>query len=402
MKYIAMTDANWRRLAITSMWVLASVLGTASASAADATPANTPKPVVDDDGTVHLPALTVPYSSLASGEAKRNVVSFVRVLEEHAAGQCGSFDDCLFKPSVKRLEASFPVKITPEFIGGVQTDVVIPAAGISKKNAGRVLVNLHGGGFIVGARFGGQAESIPIASLGGIKVITVDYRESPQYKFPAASEDVANVYRELLKQYRPENIGIYGCSAGGLLAGEVVAWFQTHQLPRPGAVGMFGSGASVPVQGDTNYLVTPLLGPAFGPQGLLAWPEDANGFVKIAPYFDVPGIDLKNPLVSPAFHPSVLAAFPPSLLITGTRDQALSVVVYTHAQLIKAGAQADLHIWEGAQHCAYASSMVDGGVPETRDAWNVIVKFFDKHLGSQILLGSMTKDHHHPLKGSSQ
>jgi acetyl esterase/lipase len=368
---------------MTSICIVASILGATGAWAQDTPRAGTQKPVVDDDGTVRLPPLTVPYSSLASPEAKHNFLSFVRVLEALGEDTCGAVDDCLTKPALERLEASFPVKITPEIIAGVQTDVVIPAAGISKKNAERVLINLHGGGFSGGARFGGQMESVPVSSVGEIKVITVDYREAPQYKFPAASEDVATVYRELLKRYRPGNIGIYGCSAGGVLSAQSVAWFQTHHLPRPGAIGIFGAGAEVLVQGDSNYLNTPLLGPGYGP--LIAkngfFPEDAAGYKEIVPYFDLPGVDLKDPLISPLFHPRVLAAFPPSQLITGTRDPGLSTVVYTHAQLVKVGVQAELHIWEGTHHCSFAAAMMDADVPESREALDVIVKFFDKHLG---------------------
>jgi acetyl esterase/lipase len=147
---------------------------------------------------------------------------------------------------------------------------------------------------------------------------------------------------------------------------------------------------------------TPLMGPAYGPQDHRTapppgasrsnaaktgapedrfFPEDENDFKELVTYFDLPSISLKDPLVSPAYHPSVLAAFPPSLLITGTRDANLSGVVYTHAQLIKAGVESDLHIWEGAHHCSYAGAMMYADVPETREALNVIVKFFDKHLG---------------------
>jgi len=41
----------------------------------------------------------------------------------------------------------------------------------------------------------------------------VDYREGPDNKFPAASEDVASVYRELLKSYKPQSIVCFrqGC-----------------------------------------------------------------------------------------------------------------------------------------------------------------------------------------------
>ena len=83
---------------------------------------------------------------------------------------------------------------------------------------------------------------MPIAALGRIKVVSLDYRQGPEHRHPAASEDVAAAYRELLKTYRPENIGIYGCSAGGMLAGMSVAWFQRHGLPRPGAVGILCAG----------------------------------------------------------------------------------------------------------------------------------------------------------------
>jgi acetyl esterase/lipase len=377
-----MKKSNRRRLVLkTSAWFLASVLGTAGAWADDAGRANAQKSVVDDDGTVHLPAVTVPFSSLASEEARRHFVAYVRGLELLATGKCGSMDDCLVKPVVKRLEASFPVKITQQTIAGIRTDIVVPAGGVSAKNANRILINLHSGGYyLLGGGPGAQMESIPVASLGAIKVVSVDYRLGPQNKFPAASEDVASVYRELLKQYRPGNIGIYGCSAGGILSAQAVAWFQTHNLPRPGAIGMFGAGGTLPVQGDSNYVNTPLMGPAYGPKDR-HYPEDADGFKKLLGYFDGPGIDLKDPLVSPAFYPSVLAAFPPTLLITGTRDANLSGVVYTHAQLVKAGADADLHVWEGAHHCSFAGAMVDADVPETREALDVIVKFFDKHLG---------------------
>lgn len=332
------------------------------------------KPVVDAAATVHVPAMSIPFSSLGSPEAKRNYLQFIRGFEALAAGRCGSLDDCLFKPGVARLRAAFAVEMTPQIIAGVQTDVIVPAGGVSRENARRVLLNLHGGGFIVGARYGGQMESIPISSIGRFKVITVDYREGPQHRFPAASEDVAKVYRELLKEYRPENIGIYGCSAGGMLAAQSAAWLQTQKLPRPGALGIFGSGAIVTRVGDSAFVTSMLSG--FPP------PPETNDPRHGMPYFDVSNIDLRGPLISPAFHPAVLAGFPPSLLVSGSRDPLLSGATYTHAQLIKAGVDADLHVWDGAAHCSFAQPIVDPDVPENREAWDVIVKFFERHLGT--------------------
>ena len=60
--------------------------------------------------------------------------------------------------------------------------------------------------------------------------------------------------------------------------------------------------------------------------------------------------DPNDSLVVPLRSQAVLSQFPPSLLISGTRDFALSSVVYTHSQLVKLGVEGDLHIWEGLGH----------------------------------------------------
>ena len=92
-------------------------------------------------------------------------------------------------------------------------------------------------------------------------------------------------------------------------------------------------------------------------------------------YFE--GADLHSPLVSPAVSPQVLAKFPPSLIITATRGSELSSAVYTHTQLVKNGAVAELHVWEGLFHGFFYNP----DVPESRDFYDVIVRFFDRSLG---------------------
>lgn len=333
---------------------------------------------IDADGVTHIPAMTVPYSALASDESKRAFLKATSGDTEFAAASknCKDItcerkvlDDVFMKPGVQRLRAAFAVTVTPERIGGVQTDVIEPEGGVAEKNRRRVLINLHGGGMQFGARFGGQQESIPIASLGNFKVVTVDYRMAPEHTFPAASEDVAAVYRELLRNYRPENIGVYGCSAGGYLAGQAVAWFQTHGLPRPGAVGFFGAGMA-DRRGDSAYVASPLMG------GGIA---DRKELEAINPYLK--GADSNDPMVYALKSPAIFKRFPPILFMTGTRDIALSDTVYTHAQLDKAGVETELHVWEAAPHCSFAQPVLDPTPPETREAWDVIIRFFDKHLG---------------------
>ena len=73
----------------------------------------------------------------------------------------------------------------------------------------------------------------------------------------------------------------------------------------------------------------------------------------------------------------MLAKFPPTLLITATRGFDYSAALYAHTQLVKAGVDADLHVWEGMFHGFFYNP----DVPESRDCYNVIVKFFDTRLG---------------------
>lgn len=70
--------------------------------------------------------------------------------------------------------------------------------------------------------------------------------------------------------------------------------------------------------------------------------------------------------------------FPPTLLVTATRDMAMSSALHTHRQLVKAGVVADLHVWDGLQHYFFA----DVDLPESQEAFRVMVDFFDRHLGA--------------------
>jgi monoterpene epsilon-lactone hydrolase len=337
------------------------------------------QPTIDDDGTLHVRGESIPYSGLASAEARRDYIrsfrSNERLSNESKSGETRiermreRLDQALIIPGLTRLRKVFPVEITPARIGGVQTDVIVPADGIAPSNRHRILINLHGGGFEVGARYGGQMESVPISSLGSIKVITVDYRMAPEWQFPAASEDVEKVYVELLKSYRPENIGIFGCSAGALLTGEATAWFLAKGLPLPGAIGLFGEGPFIGSFGDSNYMFTG------------GKPHVELKSVTQNPYLK--GVNWKDPLVSPAADGSILQKFPPTLLISGTRDVGLSQVVYTHSRLVDLGVDSALHIWEGAGHCSFAQPIVDPEVPENRQVWKVVTRFFDRHLGTK-------------------
>jgi acetyl esterase/lipase len=88
------------------------------------------------------------------------------------------------------------------------------------------------------------------------------------------------------------------------------------------------------------------------------------------------GKDPKDPLLSPVY--GDYKGFPPSILTTGTRDLLLSNTVRVHRKMRQAGVDAVLQVFEGQSHAHYYR---DVNAPETKEAFDEIAQFFDRHLG---------------------
>jgi acetyl esterase/lipase len=326
---------------------------------------------VSADAAAHIRALTVPFSNFATEEAR---TAYARLFAgDHHAPEADAdiamrraYYDHFNSALAHRAEEIYPVHIEAKVLGGVKVEVITPKEGVSAREHNRVLINLHGGAFLWGEGSGGEIESIPIASLGRITVITIAYRQGPEFKFPAASEDVTAVYRALLRDHKAKNIGVYGCSAGGILTAEAVAWLQKEHLPMPGAIGIFCASAGK-FGGDSVYLAPELAGQT-------PLPGSTEGKLTFSPYFS--DASLSDPLVLPMNSKSMLARFPPTLLIAGSRDFAVSAVYQTDLELTKAGVKTELHIWDGLWH----SFFNDPDLPESREMYSIVISFFDRHL----------------------
>jgi acetyl esterase/lipase len=366
----------------------AALLGAALGLRAAAAPAEAqqrnapPAPESAQEATVHVSAFDLPPSGFLGAETravlqrqKQEFEELTKICPYHppesvedVVAQRRCAEKHYYPAIIARYRERYKVAIEPKAIAGVATEIITPASGVSAANRRRVLINLHGGSFMYGGRWGGEVESIPIAALGRIKIVSVDYRMAPEYRFPVASEDVAAVYKALLADYKPANIGIYGCSAGGFLTAETVAWLLKEGLPAPGAIGMLCAAALPSGGGDSEHL-----GAAIAGARSVTSSESSR---KLSYFRDD---DLKDPLAFPGIAPHVLARFPDSLLITSTRDFLMSSVVATHAQLVRLGVKADLHVWEGLDHAFF----FEPDLPESREVYDVIVRFFGAHLGGK-------------------
>ncbi|MDP1026998.1 alpha/beta hydrolase fold domain-containing protein [Sphingomonas sp. KR1UV-12] len=252
-----------------------------------------------------------------------------------------------------------PMTVTSREIAGVLVHEVVPAQPCPDG----VLICLHGGAFLWGAGAGAVLEAVPVAAATGMRVLAVDYRLAPEYLFPNAVDDAAAVYAALIDaDIGP--IGIYGCSAGAYLTAQVVARLVTEGRPLPAAIALL-HGSGMEVGGDSLSVAAQLNGsPAAA---------DIQRMHDL-PYFA--GTDPADPLVFPGEHPAILASFPPSLLVTGTRDFAASSASVMHRRLVAAGVDARFFLFDGMWHAHH----VDTLLPESKEVYQIMAGHFGRHL----------------------
>lgn len=334
--------------------------------------AATPALAQRDPAATEVPAFTLPPSDQLSEEAKAVLLRMRAARAPDLKGDLvkqRAFYQIYNDNRLAEMRRHFRTSEERVALGGVTVDIVTPAAGIPPRNKERVLINVHGGAFMWGSGSGALVEAIPIAATAGIKVVTVDYRLTPEHRYPAASEDVTAVYRALLKHYRPENIGIYGCSAGGVITAQSVAWIRKQGLPRPGAIGTF-CGTAAGFSGDSPYLSAPTAEGSAPPTGPLP---------PLLPTAYMAGIAGDDAAAYPLLSAAEIKAFPPTLLLAGSRDFAASALTLAHRRLAQAGVPSELFLFDGLPHAFF----VWPDMPESMEAYRVIARFFDEHLGRQ-------------------
>lgn len=318
---------------------------------------------IDPDGTAHVTRV-VPVPTTISPEAQqtlRRQISDVATPESLAERR--SKTDAWQSRAGDQARSLYPVKIASDTIAGVPVKIITPLSIPANKTM-RVLINLHGGGF--NSDSGSLTESIPVANLTQTKVVAVLYRLAPEHPFPAAVEDAVEVYKELLKIYRPQNIGIYGTSAGAILTGEVAVKLRRIGEPLPAALGIFSGMGDFTHEGDSQaiYALNGFSGPLSPPSK-----EPSNEAY-------VASTDRKDPVLSPLY--ADVKGFPPTLFVTSTRDLLLSGTTILHRAFLRAGVDAQLVVFEALPHAFWN----DTRLPESREMHQLTAAFFNRHLGS--------------------
>ena len=255
-------------------------------------------------------------------------------------------------------QKSHPVTITDDVIAGVPVRRIVRASGVTDKK--RVLMNLHGGGFTVDA--GSITENVPIAAITGMEVVAVLYRFAPEHPFPAAVEDALAVYKALLADHDPRDIGVYGTSAGAVIGPQLMMRLAAESLPLPGALGVFSGEADLVGVADS----------------LRIFARTAEGDLLIRCKQDYVGkADPRDPLVSPIR--GDLSGFPPTLCVSSGRDVLLSGTANLSRALTDAGVSSEFVVYDALPHAFWANILA----PEADDAFQRMSSFFTTRLGAR-------------------
>lgn len=229
----------------------------------------------------------------------------------------------------------------------------------------RVFIYLHGGGYFFGSARSHRGLTWRISQAGKMKVLAVDYRQPPDYQYPAPLWDTVRVYRWLLKRgYEPQNIFIGGDSAGGNLTLAALQKFRELGLPMPAGAVCISPWADLSSTGDSlheNARHEPMI-----PVSVLKF------LARVYAGENSP----RDPMLSPVY--ADYTGFPPLLVQVGSTEVLLSDAQRVAEGARRARVPVQLSVYEEMMHVFQAAAYF---IPEGKDAVREIGRFVHKHVG---------------------
>lgn len=241
------------------------------------------------------------------------------------------------RANFEQMAAMFPVaadvKCEPVNAGGVKAEwVTAPGA-----DAGRAVLYLHGGGYVIGSINTHRALAARISNAAKARILVIDYRLAPEHPFPAAVEDSLAAYRWMLAQgLKPSRIAVAGDSAGGGLTVATLVAIRDAKLASPGAGVCLSPWTDLEGLGDSmtsKASVDPMV--------------NKEALLEMAKHY-LAGKDARSPLAAPLY--ADLAGLPPLLIQVGTAETLLDDSTRLAERARKAGVKVALEPWENMIH----------------------------------------------------
>ena len=243
----------------------------------------------------------------------------------------------------------------PATLNGVSGEWQLPQTG----DGGRVILYLHGGGYVLGSPVSHRDMVGGIADAAHARAFIADYRLGPEHPFPAAVEDAVAAYQGLLDDgVDPAKLCIAGDSAGGGLTVATLVALRERKLPLPAGGICISPWADLTCASNSMTSMAeadPLLKP-----DALRWMAGL--------YLN--GQDPKSPLASPVF--ADLKGLPPLLIQVGTEEALYDDAITLSRVAREAGVDVTLEVWEGMMHVWHLMAKL---IPEGKQAIQMIGAF---------------------------
>ena len=115
----------------------------------------------------------------------------------------------------------------------------------------RVLLHAHGGGTVIFSMHVDRKAVGHIAKVAETRALVLDYRRSPEHKFPAQIRDLEKAYNWLLaKGIRAENIAATGQSIGGNFAVSLAIELGNKGVAMPAAILSVSAWCDIELKND--------------------------------------------------------------------------------------------------------------------------------------------------------
>ncbi|KAB2681015.1 MULTISPECIES: alpha/beta hydrolase [Brucella/Ochrobactrum group] len=235
----------------------------------------------------------------------------------------------------------------------------------------RVLLYIHGGGYVHGGVEGYRGLTGRLAKALNAKIYAPDYRQAPEFPFPTPIDDVFAAYRALLSSgVDPKNLVLAGDSAGGAMVVTMMRKARDAGIALPVAGAAFSPWANLTHSGLSATVrdgIDPLCSVEF-----------LNKLARMFLAGELP----THPDASPVF--ADLHDLAPVLIQIGENEVMLSDAIRLASNLGEARVRVSLEVWPGMFHVWH---LLAGVLPEADQAILNAVRFLDDALTSKARTG---------------
>lgn len=273
-----------------------------------------------------------------------------------------SFSVAAFREHIDKVSAKIklPKNISTQKISfeGIEAEWIIP----QKPHKDKVLLYIHGGGFISGSCLTHRMHVAKFANGCNLKSLVFDYRLAPEHPFPAALDDCVSTYTWLLHQgYDANSIIVGGESAGATLALSLLLALKEKGIGLPKATFSISPVTDLSCSAKSfEYNARNDV----APQG--SWTVWTKMYIS--------GNDAQNPLLSPQF--GDYKGITPMYICVGTHEIHFDDCVQVAKVAEQYGVEVSLRIWENMIH---AFPLLTPFFPEAKKAFEEICEFVKKH-----------------------